>query len=139
MGWTCFVWGPYNTRGRSAKQGPKRLALPRETLRVLSPHTKQVHPIEHWAPATPTSAGWAGRADEGGLAWHRIFQVSRAGTVGWGGPEGGRDGGFRVSRDRLGGWRLVVHNAFCCPQAAIAAPVLSGFLVRLYIGGSCGR
>ncbi|MCP2271807.1 hypothetical protein LV75_004321 [Actinokineospora diospyrosa] len=37
------------------------------------------------------------------------------------------------------GWRVVVHNVFCCPQALVADPVLSGFIDRLYIGGYCGR
>ncbi|GAA2970681.1 hypothetical protein GCM10010483_13420 [Actinokineospora diospyrosa] len=54
MGWTCFARGPYDTRGRTAKQGPKRLALPRGNATGVVPHTKQVHPIEQLAPATPT-------------------------------------------------------------------------------------
>ncbi|GAA2981570.1 hypothetical protein GCM10010483_27100 [Actinokineospora diospyrosa] len=63
MGWTCFARCPYDTRGRTAQQGPKSMALPRTTLRLPSPHTKQVHPIEHLAPASPTVQAlgrWAG-------------------------------------------------------------------------------
>ncbi|GLW93254.1 hypothetical protein Aglo03_40700 [Actinokineospora globicatena] len=30
MGRTCFAWGPYDTRGRTAKQGPKSMALSAE-------------------------------------------------------------------------------------------------------------
>ncbi|MBM7772760.1 hypothetical protein JOD54_002964 [Actinokineospora baliensis] len=46
MGRTCFARGPCTTRGRSAKQGPKSVALPLVTLRVAPPHAKQVRPIE---------------------------------------------------------------------------------------------
>ncbi|MCP2268359.1 hypothetical protein LV75_000845 [Actinokineospora diospyrosa] len=50
---TTPVAGPHS-RGRKAWPCP----LP--TLRVPSPHTKQVHPIEHLAPASPTvqALGW---------------------------------------------------------------------------------
>ncbi|GAA2972944.1 hypothetical protein GCM10010483_16270 [Actinokineospora diospyrosa] len=62
--------GPYDTRGRTAKQGPKSMALLRTTLRLPSPHTKQVHPIEHLAPASPTVQvlGWQGSRERAGMA-----------------------------------------------------------------------
>ncbi|GAA2983345.1 hypothetical protein GCM10010483_29500 [Actinokineospora diospyrosa] len=69
MRWTCFARGPYDTRGRTAKQGPKSMALLRTTLRLPLPHTKQVHPIEHLAPASPTVQAlsrWAGADLTGG-------------------------------------------------------------------------
>ncbi|MCP2268365.1 hypothetical protein LV75_000851 [Actinokineospora diospyrosa] len=50
------------------------------------------------------------------------------------GPDGSRDG--TVGSE---GWRVVVHNVFCCPQALVADLDLSGSVNRLYIGGSCGR
>ncbi|MCP2273640.1 hypothetical protein LV75_006170 [Actinokineospora diospyrosa] len=52
-------------QSRGRKDWPCRV----ETLRVPSPHTKQVHPIEQLAPATPTAAGlgkWAGADLTGG-------------------------------------------------------------------------
>ncbi|GAA2977528.1 hypothetical protein GCM10010483_22050 [Actinokineospora diospyrosa] len=70
MRWTCFARGPYDTRGRTAKQGPKSMALLRTTLRVPSPHAKQVHPIEQLAPASPTvqALGWQGSRERAGMA-----------------------------------------------------------------------
>ncbi|GAA2980258.1 hypothetical protein GCM10010483_25540 [Actinokineospora diospyrosa] len=70
MRWTCFARGPYDTRGRTAKQGPKSMALLRTTLRVSSPHAKQVHPIEQLAPASPTVQvlGWQGSRERAGMA-----------------------------------------------------------------------
>ncbi|MCP2271183.1 hypothetical protein LV75_003695 [Actinokineospora diospyrosa] len=72
MGRSCFARGPYDTRGRTAKQGPKSMALPRTTLRLPSPptHTKQVRPIEQLAPASPTVQvlGWQGRRERAGMA-----------------------------------------------------------------------
>ncbi|MCP2274129.1 hypothetical protein LV75_006663 [Actinokineospora diospyrosa] len=70
MRWTCFARGPYDTRGRTAKQGPKSRPCRAKTLRLPSPHTKQVHPIEHLAPASPTvqALGWQGSRGRAGLA-----------------------------------------------------------------------
>ncbi|GAA3008414.1 hypothetical protein GCM10010483_61770 [Actinokineospora diospyrosa] len=101
MRWTCFARGPYDTRRRTAKQGPKDWPCRAETLRVPSPHTKQVHPIEHLAPASPTvqALGWQGSRERaemapavpsvhalgkwagadltGGAGWHRRVRVFR--------------------------------------------------------------
>ncbi|MCP2268254.1 hypothetical protein LV75_000740 [Actinokineospora diospyrosa] len=60
---TTPVAGP-QSRGR------KEWPCPPQTLRLPSPHTKQVHPIEHLAPATPTvqALGWQRRRGRAGLA-----------------------------------------------------------------------
>ncbi|GAA2970483.1 hypothetical protein GCM10010483_13170 [Actinokineospora diospyrosa] len=99
MGWTCFVRGPYDTRGRTAKQGPKSMALLRTTLRLPSPHTKQVHPIEHLAPATPTVQvlGWQGSRERAGMAPTGLAVEGLIRRVG-GGPDGGGHRRVRVSR-----------------------------------------
>ncbi|GAA3009544.1 hypothetical protein GCM10010483_63150 [Actinokineospora diospyrosa] len=101
MRWTCFARGPYDTRRRTAKQGPKSRPCRAETLRVPLPHTNQVHPIEHLAPATPTvqALGWQGSreraemapdlpsvqalgrwagADLTGVGWHHRFRSYRS-------------------------------------------------------------
>ncbi|MBM7771034.1 hypothetical protein JOD54_001238 [Actinokineospora baliensis] len=63
MGRTWFARGPCATRGRTAKLGPKSMALQHTTLRIPPPHTNQVRPIEHWA------GGFLGAVAElGGLA-----------------------------------------------------------------------
>ncbi|MCP2269922.1 hypothetical protein LV75_002411, partial [Actinokineospora diospyrosa] len=55
---------------RTAKQGPKSRPCRAETLRVLSPHAKQVRPIEQLAPASPTVQvlGWQGKRERAELA-----------------------------------------------------------------------
>ncbi|GLW82084.1 hypothetical protein Aglo01_65650 [Actinokineospora globicatena] len=40
MGRTCFVRGPYDTRGRTAKQGPKSMALSAERRYGYRPPTQ---------------------------------------------------------------------------------------------------
>ncbi|GAA2993545.1 hypothetical protein GCM10010483_42500 [Actinokineospora diospyrosa] len=72
MGWTCFVRGPYDTRGRTAKQGPKRLALPRGNATGAVPPHKTGPP--HRAVGTSDS------------------DCPGAEQVGWGGPDGVRVG-----------------------------------------------
>ncbi|GAA3003578.1 hypothetical protein GCM10010483_55730 [Actinokineospora diospyrosa] len=129
------------------------------------PHTKQVHPIEHLAPASPTvqALGWQGSRERAGMApaipsvqvlggWvgADLTEAGLApagptvqGLVLWvgAGPDGGRVGTAGSECPGAGwvGWRVVVHNVFCCPQAVVADSVLSGSVNRLYIGGSCGR
>ncbi|MCP2268739.1 hypothetical protein LV75_001226 [Actinokineospora diospyrosa] len=72
MRWTCFARGPYDTRGRTAKQGPKRLALPRGDATGAVPPHKTGPP--HRALGTSES------------------DCPGAGKVGWGGPDGSWDG-----------------------------------------------
>ncbi|GAA2987960.1 hypothetical protein GCM10010483_35450 [Actinokineospora diospyrosa] len=60
MGRTCFARGPYDTRGRSAQQGPKRLALPRGNATGVVPPRKQVRPIEQ-----EQGWGWGGGGEGG--------------------------------------------------------------------------
>ncbi|GAA2968805.1 hypothetical protein GCM10010483_10650 [Actinokineospora diospyrosa] len=86
MGRTSFARGPYDTRGRSAKQGPKSMALPRGNATGVVPPRKGSPP--HRAVGT-------GGSEERGVE-----------RVGWGGPDGGWVGsfGFRVA----GGWHCGV-------------------------------
>ncbi|GAA2978920.1 hypothetical protein GCM10010483_23900 [Actinokineospora diospyrosa] len=85
---------------------------------------------------------WVGQGGPDG-SWDGAAgsECPEAEWVGWGGPDRGRVGTVRSECPEAGsvGWQVVVHNVFCCPQAPIADPVLSGSLVRLYIGGSCDR
>ncbi|MBM7776163.1 hypothetical protein JOD54_006367 [Actinokineospora baliensis] len=90
MRWTCFAQGPYATRGRTAKLGPKSMALQRTTLRLASPHAKQVHPIEQLAPATSECPVVVFGVGVGRLGWHRCFgERWLASWVGSGGRVGG--------------------------------------------------
>ncbi|MCP2273461.1 hypothetical protein LV75_005990 [Actinokineospora diospyrosa] len=123
-------------------RGPKAGPAARTTLRVPSPHTKQVHPIEHLAPATPTvqalsrwagadltAAGlapqgptvqvlgrWVGADLTGGELAPQGPSVQVLGWQGRRGRAGMAPPGPSV-QGRMGGCQVVVHNAFCCAQA----------------------
>ncbi|MBM7773439.1 hypothetical protein JOD54_003643 [Actinokineospora baliensis] len=49
MWWTCFAWGPYDSRGRTAKQGPKSVALSaQERYDCRSPTQNRSTPSSSW-------------------------------------------------------------------------------------------
>ncbi|GAA2983287.1 hypothetical protein GCM10010483_29420 [Actinokineospora diospyrosa] len=71
-GANLFCVGPLQHPTQNRKAGAQKQALPLTTLRVLSPHAKQVRPIEPaWHQRLRLSTRWAGRAAESGLRWHR--------------------------------------------------------------------
>ncbi|MBM7770215.1 hypothetical protein JOD54_000419 [Actinokineospora baliensis] len=93
-----FCVGPLRQPWQDRKsRGRKAWPCSEARLRLTSPHTKQVHPIEQLAPATPSVqwllwVGWLG-----GLGWHQ-----RLPSVQWlamrSGRAGGRDGAGRAGR-----------------------------------------
>ncbi|MBM7775582.1 hypothetical protein JOD54_005786 [Actinokineospora baliensis] len=111
MWWTCFAWGPYDSRGRTAKQGPKSMALQRGDATTAAPPHKTGPP--HRADGTSDSeCPVAGNAvGVGVLGWHRRFWerwLSWRGLTrwaGWAGWLGGLGWHQRLPSVQWSGWQ----------------------------------
>ncbi|MBM7771791.1 hypothetical protein JOD54_001995 [Actinokineospora baliensis] len=81
MRWTCFAWGPYDSRGRTAKQGPKSVALSaQERYDCRSPTQNRSTPSSSWHQRLPGAvAGLAGLT-----RWVGLGGLTR--WAGFGGP-----------------------------------------------------
>ncbi|MCP2272886.1 hypothetical protein LV75_005412 [Actinokineospora diospyrosa] len=129
-------------------RGPKAGPAARKRYGCRSPTQNRSTPSSTWHQRLRLSRRWESGLTRAGWDGTDGSDCPVVGTVGWGGPDGswvGTAGSECPMADQVGwggsdrvgltrwllsvqglGWWAVVHNVFCCPQALVAGPVLSG-------------